>query len=87
MTDDTPTTVRVYMALDPETLRVLFQEREFADGDFPRGLRGLDWPKREAEIPAEDWKQLLAGGLPPDEQDQLHREVWSENGDTPWPTL
>jgi hypothetical protein len=84
VTPETP--VIVHMALDPETLRVLMQDHEFQDGDFPPGLRGVSWPRRQGEVDQDIWDALLAGDLTPDEQDHLHRESWSENGSTPWPT-
>lgn len=79
--------MRVWMALDPETRRVTMQDREFGDGDLPPGLRGLDWPKRQADIDEEAWQGILAGTLTGDEVNQIHRSAWTENGDTPWPSL
>lgn len=79
--------IPVWLAMDPETGRVLLQPREFADGDFPRGLRGRDWPTRTGELDQKTWDQLLAGELTPPEQDDLHRDLWTKNGATPWPTL
>lgn len=87
MTDTAPDTVHVFMALDPETLRVLMQTAEFADGSFPRGLRGIDWPIREGDVPASEWARLLSGGMTPDEQHDFHRDTWTQNGETAWPTL
>lgn len=77
--------MHVWLALDPETRRVAMQDREFGDEDFPRGTRGLSWPQREATIDEETWTRLLAGALPYHEQDALHRDLWTANGDTPWP--
>ncbi|WP_394620958.1 hypothetical protein JNUCC0626_18245 [Lentzea sp. JNUCC 0626] len=78
--------IHVWLALDPEDRRVLVQAREFAEGDFPRGLRGLDWPVREADVDETTWAALLSGELTPEEQNAFHRTLWTENGDTPWPS-
>jgi len=75
------------MAMDPETRRITMQDREFAEGDFPLGLRGLDWPIRMGEISDEDWAKMLAGTLSNDEVNVLHRATWTKNGATPWPSL
>lgn len=77
----------VFMALDPETLRVMFQSHDFGDGDFPPGLRGAGWPRRVGQVDDVTWERLLAGELTGAEQDALHRETWTESGETPWPTL
>lgn len=78
--------MRVWMAMDPETSRITMQDREFGDGDFPRGLRGLSWPIRQGEIPANVWADIMAGVLTGPEIDEIHRACWTENGDTPWPS-
>lgn len=77
--------MKVWLALDPETLRVTMQDREFGDSDFPRGLRGQGWATREGEIDEEVYKEILSGNMPPEENDKIHRELWSENGKTDWP--
>lgn len=74
----------VWMALDPETLRVLIQPQDFSEGDFPLGLRGTGWPTREGEIDDEIWQSILRAEIPPVEQDQIHRDLWSQYGE-PWP--
>jgi len=79
--------MHVWMVMDPETRRVAMQNREFADGDLPPGLRGLDWPAREGEVDDEVWASMLAGDLSGDEVNKIHRDTWTQNGDTPWPTL
>ena len=79
--------IHVWLALDPETLRVTMQDREFSDGDFPSGLRGLDWPIREADIPEEIWQGILSNSLTGDEINAAHRNAWTENGATAWPNL
>lgn len=84
MTEE-PAVIPIWMALDPETCRVMLHDREFDDGSFPRGPRGLSWPIRRVEIDEDTWAALLAGALSPDEQDDLHRTLWTENGATPWP--
>lgn len=77
--------MRVWLAMDPDTFRIAMQDREFGDADFPRGLRGLDWPLREAEISEEEWEGILAGTLPGDEVNAIHRDAWTRGGDAPWP--
>jgi hypothetical protein len=84
------TDVHIWMALDPETRRVLTQSREFADGDFPPGLRGVGWPRREADVPGELYARLLTGGPDPAEQDRLHRDWWDAaraEAEPRWPLL
>lgn len=78
--------MRVFLALDPETFRVTMQDREFGDGDLPRGLRGSGWSFREGEISEFDWDLVLAGMLDEDELDDLHRRTWSLSGPTDWPS-
>ncbi len=77
--------MRVYLSLDPETLRVTMQDREFSDGDLPRGLRGTGWSFREGEVEDSDFDLVLAGMLDDDELDELHRNTWSASGPTDWP--
>ncbi len=77
--------IHVWLALDPDTLRVTMQDREFSDGDFPRGLRGVDWPQREGEIPEETYAAILSGDLPGKEVDAIHRTLWTKGGETAWP--
>ncbi len=77
--------MRVWMAMDPENSRITMQDREFGDGDFPPGLRGLDWPLREGTVADHDWANIMAGVLTGDEVNAIHRNCWTENGDTPWP--
>ncbi len=77
--------MRVWMALDPETERVTMQDREFGDGDFPRGLRGQGWPTREGDISEEDWEGILSGSFDWERVNDIHRSTWSENGEAPWP--
>ena len=79
--------MRIWMAMDPETRRIALQDREFGDSDFPPGLRGLGWPQREGHITQEEWDGIMAGTLTGDEVDEIHRRTWTENGDTPWPSL
>lgn len=77
--------IHVWLALDPETCRVTMQDQEFGDGNFPAGLRGLDWPIREAEIPEEDWEGILSGAYDGERVNDIHRTLWTANGATPWP--
>ncbi len=77
--------IRVWLALDPETRRVTMQDREFGEGDFPLGLRGLGWPIRLAEISEDEWDAILAGDLTGDAVDRIHRAAWTEAGPSEWP--
>ena len=85
-----PETTHLWLALDPETRRVLVQDHEFADGDFPAGLRGLDWPRRELDVPASQLAGILDGSLSGAEVDRLHRDWWDQargEGDPMWPNV
>ena len=75
----------VWMALDPETFRVTMQDSEFSEGDFPPGLRGLDWPIREGEVSEEDWLGINSGRYSGDLVNDIHRDTWTASGDAAWP--
>lgn len=75
----------VWMAMNPQTSRVTMQDVEFGEGHFPDGPSGLDWPIREGEVSDEEWDGIMAGTLPADEVNIIHRTAWTENGATPWP--
>lgn len=75
----------VWLALDPETHRVVMQDREFLHHDLPSGLRGLNWEKRKAKISKKLYEHLLGPDFDWDDSDRIHRELWSNSGDTPWP--
>lgn len=77
--------IDIWMAMDPETLRVLMQDREFNDSDFPRGLRGLNWEIRLGKIDKNAYEEILAGEKSDDEVNLIHRLLWTENGDYHWP--
>lgn len=77
--------IDVWMALDPETLRVFMQKREFHDGDFPPGLRGLDWERRTGTINEAVYNDVLAANFTDEEMDIIHRDLWTDSGETPWP--
>lgn len=79
--------MHVFMAMDPETLRVTMQDTEFSDGSLPRGLRGLGWSFRQADVPDEVYEAVLDGSLTGREVDEFHRSAWSAAGATPWPDL
>lgn len=85
------TSTHVWLALDPETRRVTAQTREWGDGDFPRGLRGVGWPRRETDVPAEALTQIARAEITPDEVDQLHRQWWDDARPDPndplWPEV
>lgn len=75
----------IWLALDPRTLRVTAQDREFSDGDFPPGRRGLGWSIRSLEVPAQTWTKLMRATYSPSAQDDLHRRWWVEaGGDDVW---
>lgn len=83
-------TVHLWLALDPETRRVLVQNREFGEGDFPPGLRGNGWPQRQLDAPADEFEAILAGTVSDSELDRLHRTWWNQagrEGEPTWPTL
>lgn len=80
----------IWLAMDAETRRVLVQDREFSEHDFPPGLRGAGWPQREHDVPTEKFQAILAGGMSGRELDRLHRSWWDEAGeeeDPLWPAL
>lgn len=82
--------IQAWLAMDPETRRVLVQVNEFDDGNFPRGLRGLDWPRRTTEINEDELLRLLSGAMPPKEMDDVHRRWWDDAagpGEPEWPHL
>lgn len=86
--------MKVWLALDPKDEqtnepRVLMQNRPFTARDMPptSQRRGIVWEAREADLPDETWVALLAGELSLDEQDRIHRDLWTQSGETsPWPT-
>jgi hypothetical protein len=83
-----PETVVLHMALDLETRRVLVQDRDFGEGDFPPGLRGAGWPQRTLEVPAAEFAAILEGSISGSEVDRLHRDWWDRargEGDPMWP--
>jgi len=82
--------MRVWMAMDPESRRVMVQAREFSDGDFPPGLRGLGWPTRQADVDAKVYDKILAATLSDDTVDYYHRKWWDDvrkEGEPMWPDL
>lgn len=82
--------IHIWMAMDTETCRVLAQDRDWSDGDFPPGPRGAGWPRREHDVDDEVWADLVSGRLTGEEQDTMHRAWWDEvrPTDAPaWPEL
>lgn len=82
--------MHVYMAMDPETRRVLVQTREIGEFDFPPGPRGVGWPQREGELDDDIMAAALSGTLSGPELDKVHREAWNRAGgpdDPDWPEL
>lgn len=67
----------VWLAKDPETGRVTAQARDWQDGDFPPGLRGQGWERRELDVEDDTWRELLDGRRTPREQDDLHLDWWA----------
>lgn len=63
-----------WLALDPETERIVIQNREFDDGGFPRGTRGLGWPVKKIEILEDNFNDILSGKL----GQEFLRELWGE---------
>jgi hypothetical protein len=83
-------TIRVRLSLDPETRRVHAQARDWSEADFPRGLRGAGWPRRELEVDLQTWQQVLASDPTCPNTDLLHRGWWDAAGapgDPKWPLL
>lgn len=86
-------TQHVWMACDPETRRVLVQDRPFGEGDFPPGKRGAGWPQREGDVNKGLFTKVVRGttdapGQP--DSDRLHREWWDAArpaGAPLWPDL
>jgi hypothetical protein len=70
-------TIHIYLALDPETDRVLAQDTFILRTDLPPGPRGEGWPIREVDIPLETWTTMLEAGFDPVTQDRLHKEWWA----------
>lgn len=78
--------MQVWLALDPETLRVVASPTEFDDNSFPRGLRGSGWPIRVAETTEEEWQAMLTCQMSNEESNAYHKDLWTQSGETPWPT-
>lgn len=76
--------MHVWMALDPETHRVLMNPTEITRDQLPRGLRGEGWEIREGRVDPALYADVLAAQLSDEETDDFHRTAWTENGDTPW---
>lgn len=82
--------IKVWLAMDPETRRVLVQDREFDEGSFPRGLRGQSWPQRTTEVSKGTFTKLLRSTMTPGDMDTRHRRWWDQAagpGEPPWPDL
>lgn len=87
--------MRVWLAMDrypepeggpPYLNRVALSPRPFTDADAPPGPRGALFEFRgPVDVDDAVWEELLAARLTPDEQDELHRRLWSSAGDG-WPT-
>lgn len=77
--------IDVWLTMDPETLRVTMQDEPFQHHHFPAGLRGLNWEKRQATISKKLYEEILGPDFDYDRSDTIHRELWSNSGDTPWP--
>lgn len=87
--------MHVWLVLDPEDEhtrrpRVHMQTRPFnSRTDVPKGayLRGEVREVREADVDDTTWADLLAARLTPEEQDQLHQQLWTASGPTPFPEV
>lgn len=80
--------MRIWLALDPETTRIHAQAHEWVDGDFPGGIRGARWPRRDVEIDPAIWHRLISGAMSAEEQDEIHQHWWNAaqtGGEPPWP--
>lgn len=85
-------TEHVWMALDPEELRIFVQLHPWGEGDFPPGPRGSGWPRREYDVPKQTYTKLMkagSGGVDNDRQDEWHRRWWNEADPDgpPWPEV
>lgn len=72
--------IDVWLTMDPETLRITMQDREFQHHDFPPGLRGLNWERRKARISKKLYEYVLGPDFPWDESDEIHQQLWA-NGE------
>ncbi len=90
MTKRKAAVTHLWLAMDPETRRVTVQDHEWQDGDFPPGLRGAGWPRRELDVPAQTFTKLTKATLDADQQDRFHRDWWDQarkEGEPVWPLL
>lgn len=86
-----PKTIHIFLAGDPLPVpdeggaqqRVLAQTTPIGRDDLPPGPRGEGWVLRELEVPSRQWVRMLSGALPPEEQDELHREWWAHAEPSP----
>lgn len=85
--------IKIYMAMEPDNSgqtprRVAIQTRPFvAPFDFPPAHPIEQWELREGEINELTMAALLDNELDGDEQDRIHRELWTKSGETPWAPL
>lgn len=82
--------MQIWMAMDPETRRILVQNQDFSEGDFPPGPRGMHWPRRTNDVHQQIYEELMAANVTPAGQDSLHRYWWDEargEGEPLWPEL
>jgi hypothetical protein len=70
--------MQIWMAMDPETRRVLAQLEFVERTQLPPGLRGDGWPVRTTDINASLWTRMMHAGVKPETQDRLHREWWDQ---------
>lgn len=77
--------IDVWLTMDPETLRVTMQNLPFEHHHFPAGLRGLNWEKRKTKISRKLYEEIMGPDFDWDDSDRIHRELWSNSGNTPWP--
>jgi hypothetical protein len=71
--------VQVWLAKDPETGRVLAQDHEWQDGDFPPGPRGRGWPRREVDVDPEEWQRMMEADMTGDDMDEAHLRWWGDD--------
>lgn len=80
----------IWMAIDPETRRVLAQTESISRDHLPPGPRGDNWPVRTLDVNASVYSRMVHGNVTPDTQDKLHRDWWNQaraKGEPEWPLL
>jgi hypothetical protein len=71
-------TTHLWLALDPETGRVLAQDRDWSETDFPGGAHGRGWPRREVDVPTGTFTKVCRASMSPAAVDAAHLRWWEE---------